>query len=831
MAKSSQPWDLNPIMEAFQKAMGSKTNDANFDELSLRVKDLKETFKELIQFFKTQGLYNKELGNVIKNAIEFEKTQTKSKKGQGISQDTSMLHLSQEISKYFSLSAQGKSKAFNIDDNNPLVKAMKDNLSVYDKLISSINDLQKSMAKMANSTGGKLNQSMQASGGKDSSSGGFLGALAGLFNKKGSGKDTDIKDATPKGDGFMKGIGTLIGFLGGRGDGFLGKLSKVLSEYATKTGIDALKLAIYGIFSIFRTFGGKEGIRDAIKLAIKYALPGASRLGGAAAKALAKTKLGKAAIKSAVGAAGKFAEKIGGKAAGKAATKAAGKALAKGLGKSVAKKIPGVSLLAGVGFAADRLIRDKDWKGAGLELLSGAAGTIPGLGTAASVGIDAALVARDVKRASEKATQVNQEGFEGIDRQAKKQEETEKKKMGILEWFKDWWPWGKDKDNKDNTTLGGGTPGGTPGGGDPGAPGKKLFYEPKSFEERKKAASEFYLSELRRLEGLRGSLSDDLINRKKAELAKVIREKFGVVPEVYKNGLVDIGAGVDSWGTLNPAKMQSRFSKADPNAVNAIELAVKQPTNVGSGQSYSASSAGGSALGDAFFGGDLAKISAGGGFGQKGHRGIDLPYPGGTAVHAFLPGTVVWASYGNKANKQNGGFGNVIGIKDDVNGMVNIYAHLRSIEVKNGQKVKRGQKIGVSGNTGYGVSRNKGGTLADHLHFEVRPSTAKGGSVDPVAYVASALGYSVDSLPDSGPMFADSSTSEGSRSVSEPKGVTDESSSTEVASASSEQSIDQVLKDAYANNQFDQTGNTQFLAAINSIRVQLGKYQHIGMVV
>jgi len=63
--------------------------------------------------------------------------------------------------------------------------------------------------------------------------------------------------------------------------------------------------------------------------------------------------------------------------------------------KFVSKKIPGVSLVAGSIFAIERAMKG-DWTGAGLELLSGAAGTVPGWGTAASVGIDAALIGRDV---------------------------------------------------------------------------------------------------------------------------------------------------------------------------------------------------------------------------------------------------------------------------------------------------------------------------------------------------------------------------------------------------------------------------------------------------
>jgi len=74
--------------------------------------------------------------------------------------------------------------------------------------------------------------------------------------------------------------------------------------------------------------------------------------------------------------------------------KAAAKGVAKGLGKAGLKKIPGVGAVAGAAFAAERAMKG-DWLGAGGELLSGLAGTIPGVGTAVSAGIDAGLMARD----------------------------------------------------------------------------------------------------------------------------------------------------------------------------------------------------------------------------------------------------------------------------------------------------------------------------------------------------------------------------------------------------------------------------------------------------
>ena len=72
----------------------------------------------------------------------------------------------------------------------------------------------------------------------------------------------------------------------------------------------------------------------------------------------------------------------------------AAKGAAKGFGKMGLKKIPGVGAVAGAAFAAERAMKG-DWLGAGGELLSGLAGTIPGIGTGVSTAIDAGLMARD----------------------------------------------------------------------------------------------------------------------------------------------------------------------------------------------------------------------------------------------------------------------------------------------------------------------------------------------------------------------------------------------------------------------------------------------------
>ena len=143
-------------------------------------------------------------------------------------------------------------------------------------------------------------------------------------------------------------------------------------------------------------------------------IPGLGKLIGAGGAAVAAEKLGekvvatgateaveKAAVSAAAPAAS-TAEKIatteGIGLAEKGGVKVGEKGLLKGAlslgGKSIAKKIPLISILAGLGFGVDRAVKG-DWKGAGGELLSGIVGTVPGWGTAGSIGIDVANAAHE----------------------------------------------------------------------------------------------------------------------------------------------------------------------------------------------------------------------------------------------------------------------------------------------------------------------------------------------------------------------------------------------------------------------------------------------------
>ncbi len=84
------------------------------------------------------------------------------------------------------------------------------------------------------------------------------------------------------------------------------------------------------------------------------------------------------------------------------------------------------------------------------------------------------------------------------------------------------------------------------------------------------------------------------------------------------------------------------------------------------------------------------------------HKGIDII--GKSSIMAADTGVVVSAGY----NK--GGLGNAVTI-DHKNGFKTVYGHLKSIKVKKGQIVEKGETIGIMGSTG-----NSTGV---HLHFEV----------------------------------------------------------------------------------------------------------------
>jgi murein DD-endopeptidase MepM/ murein hydrolase activator NlpD len=85
------------------------------------------------------------------------------------------------------------------------------------------------------------------------------------------------------------------------------------------------------------------------------------------------------------------------------------------------------------------------------------------------------------------------------------------------------------------------------------------------------------------------------------------------------------------------------------------------------------------------------------------HNGVDIGVDMGTPVLAAMDGIVAETGYSS-------GFGNYVVLSHHA-GWQSLYGHLRTVSVKDGQRVATGQRIAYSGNTGY--------STGPHLHFSV----------------------------------------------------------------------------------------------------------------
>ena len=86
------------------------------------------------------------------------------------------------------------------------------------------------------------------------------------------------------------------------------------------------------------------------------------------------------------------------------------------------------------------------------------------------------------------------------------------------------------------------------------------------------------------------------------------------------------------------------------------------------------------------------------------HYGIDYGVPTGTPVHSCAEGKVVLAE-----NRISTGWSVVI---EHLPGLYSLYYHMDSLNVQEGQYVKQGEKLGLSGATGLATG--------PHLHWEIR---------------------------------------------------------------------------------------------------------------
>lgn len=103
------------------------------------------------------------------------------------------------------------------------------------------------------------------------------------------------------------------------------------------------------------------------------------------------------------------------------------------------------------------------------------------------------------------------------------------------------------------------------------------------------------------------------------------------------------------------------------------------------------------------------------------HTGIDLVGKTDCNIIAVEDGEVVISGY------MENGYGNYVKIKHNFNGntIYTLYGHMKNLPlVKVGELVKKGQKIGIQGNTG--------NSTGPHLHFEIIVGEEK---IDPYPYL------------------------------------------------------------------------------------------------
>ena len=101
------------------------------------------------------------------------------------------------------------------------------------------------------------------------------------------------------------------------------------------------------------------------------------------------------------------------------------------------------------------------------------------------------------------------------------------------------------------------------------------------------------------------------------------------------------------------------------------------------------------------------------------HTGIDFAAPSGTPVYVTGSGTIEVAS---KPGANYSGYGIVVIVNHGF-GYKTLYAHLSKVDVKPGQRVKRGEKIAEVGSTGL--------SQGPHLHYEIMQNGKK---INPVYY-------------------------------------------------------------------------------------------------
>jgi len=98
------------------------------------------------------------------------------------------------------------------------------------------------------------------------------------------------------------------------------------------------------------------------------------------------------------------------------------------------------------------------------------------------------------------------------------------------------------------------------------------------------------------------------------------------------------------------------------------------------------------------------------------HKGTDFRAVVGTPVYAINDGKVAYTGFLRN-------YGNVIAV-DHGTKILSLYMHLSKVSLAVGDKVEKGDQVGLSGETGY--------VLGPHLHLTVRINNI---SIDPIKFM------------------------------------------------------------------------------------------------
>ncbi len=237
---------------------------------------------------------------------------------------------------------------------------------------------------------------------------------------------------------------------------------------------------------------------------------------------------------------------------------------------------------------------------------------------------------------------------------------------------------------------------------------KKLKAEQKHLESEKIGMEE----EADILAGQEAAIKK-AISQEQARQAEIARQKEAEKKrqaELAKQRAAEAEKAKQS-ASSNPSTSKSSSSASSSSSSTSAAPAAPAPASSGSSGTFMKPSAG------------YYSSGYGGRWGTN-HNGIDIAASGSVPIVAAADG-VVSRSYFSSS------YGNAIFITHYINGKqyTTVYAHMSTRMASNGQTVKKGQQIGLMGNTGR--------SFGQHLHFELHEgpwNINKSNAVDPRKY-------------------------------------------------------------------------------------------------